>query len=381
MERKNGEHPETEQKERDRIIIRTSAVGIAVNLLLAGFKAGVGLLSHSIAVVLDAVNNLSDALSSVITITGTKLAGKAPDKKHPLGYGRIEYLSAMIVALIVLYAGVTALAESVKKILHPEQANYSITSLIIIGAAILGKLLLGRYVKKQGEKVKSQALVASGADALFDAVLSASVLVSAIVYMVCRISLEAYVGVIIAAIIIKSGFEMLWETLGEILGQRPDPEITERIKQILTEEKEVMGAYDLILNNYGPNKNYASVHLELPDKMQVEQVDVLTRKLQEQVYVQTGVILTGVGVYSYNTQENESSRIRNKVQNIVLSHDWVLQLHGFYMDLKEKDMRFDVVLSFDIRQQEGIEILEEELRTEYPAYTIRITADVDTSDI
>ena len=174
---------------------------------------------------------------------------------------------------------------------------------------------------------------------------------------------------------------MLWETLGEILGQRPDPEMTERIKQILTEEKEVMGAYDLILNNYGPNKNYASVHLELPDNMQVEQVDVLTRKLQERVYAQTGVILTGVGVYSYNTRENEPSRIRNKVQNIVLSHDWVLQLHGFYMDLKEKDMRFDVVLSFDIRHQEGIEILEKELRTEYPDYTIRITADVDTSDI
>lgn len=381
MEKQGEKNLERERKERDRIIIRTSAVGIAANLLLAGFKAGVGLLSHSIAVVLDAVNNLSDALSSVITITGTKLAGKAPDKKHPLGYGRIEYLSAMLVALIVLYAGITALIESVKKMLHPEPANYSITSLIIIGAAILGKLLLGRYVKKQGEKVKSQALVASGADALFDAVLSASVLVSAILYMVCQISLEAYVGAVIAVIIIKSGFEMLWDTLGEILGKRPDPKLTEQIRQILTEEKEVMGAYDLILNNYGPNRNYASVHLELPDHMQVEQVDTLTRKLQERVYIRTGVILTGVGVYSYNTGENESSRIRNKVQHLVLSHDWALQLHGFYMDLKEKDLRFDVVLSFDIQPQEGVEILEKELRSQYPDYTIRITADVDTSDM
>ena len=170
------------QSNRDQVIIRTSVIGIIANVFLAAFKAVVGLVSHSIAVTLDAVNNLSDALSSVITIAGTKLASKKPDKNHPMGYGRIEYLSAMVVAAIVLYAGITSLVESIKKIIHPEKPDYSIVSLIIIASAVIVKLALGRYVKAQGEKVKSGSLIASGSDALFDAILSGSVLLSAIIF-------------------------------------------------------------------------------------------------------------------------------------------------------------------------------------------------------
>ena len=140
------------------------------------------------------MNNLSDALSSIITIVGTKLAGKLPDKKHPLGYGRIEYLSALIVSGIVLYAGITAAVESVKKIIHPEKPDYSAVSLVIIAVAVVVKIVLGRYVKKKGEAVNSEALIASGTDALSDAVLSASVLASALVYLASGISLEAWVG-------------------------------------------------------------------------------------------------------------------------------------------------------------------------------------------
>ncbi|MBR0470393.1 MAG: cation diffusion facilitator family transporter, partial [Clostridia bacterium] len=176
MENKQPTNILTEAANRDKVIVRTSIIGIAANVFLAAFKAAVGIASNSIAVVLDAVNNLSDALSSVITVIGTKLAGKKPDKKHPLGYGRIEYLSAMIVSAIVLYAGITSAVESVKKIIWPEQADYSIVSLIIIASAVAVKIILGSYVKKQGKKVNSNALVASGADALFDAILSASVL-------------------------------------------------------------------------------------------------------------------------------------------------------------------------------------------------------------
>ena len=149
---------------RDKIIVRTSVVGIVTNVLLAAFKAAVGLAANSIAVVLDAVNNLSDALSSIITIVGTKLSGKLPDKKHPLGYGRIEYLSAMIVAGIVLYAGITAFVESVKKIIRPETPEYGTISLVIIAVAVVVKIVLGRYVKAQGKRVNSGALVASGSD-------------------------------------------------------------------------------------------------------------------------------------------------------------------------------------------------------------------------
>ena len=378
MSKENNIVNEVEQ--RDKIIVRTSVIGIIANIFLAAFKAAVGILSNSIAVVLDAVNNLSDALSSVITVIGTKLAAKKPDKKHPLGYGRIEYLSAMIVSALVLYAGITSAVESVKKIISPETPDYSVVSLIIIASAVVVKLILGSYVKRQGKKANSNALIASGADAAFDAILSASVLLSAIVFMLTGVSLEAYVGVIISVIIIKSGVEMMIETLNDILGQRADAETTKKIKELLVSEPEVRGAYDLVINNYGPNKNYASVHLELPDTMTVEEVDLLTRRVQFKVYRETGVILTGIGVYSYNTQNDEAAEIRNSVQKQVLSHDWALQIHGFYADTEAKEMRFDVVTSFDITGRESIEVLTKEITDLYPDYDVQIAHDVDISD-
>ena len=376
----NEKKPERLTEQRDRIIVRTCAIGILVNVLLAAFKAAVGLASHSIAVVLDAVNNLSDALSSIITIVGTKLSGKLPDRKHPLGYGRIEYLSAMIVAGIVLYAGITALVESVKKIIHPETPEYGTISLVIIAVAVIVKIVLGKYVKAQGKKVNSGALVASGSDAMFDAVLSFSVLLSAIVFLLFKISMEAYVGAVISGFIVKAGLEMMSETVNEILGQRPDKETTARIKRLLAGEPEVRGAYDLILYNYGPDKNLASVHLELPDTMTVEEVDRLTRKLERRVYEETGVILVGVGVYSCNTGNNEAARIFEDVRKKVLSHEWAVQVHGFHVDVTAKEMRFDVVMSFDIRPKEGVEILRREIVQAYPDYAVLIIPDVDVSD-
>ena len=366
--------------DREKTIVRTSVIGIIANVLLAAFKAAVGIISNSIAVTLDAVNNLSDALSSVITIIGAKLGAKKPDKKHPLGYGRIEYLSSMIVAAIVLYAGITSLVESVKKIIHPEAADYGMVSLIIIAVAIIVKLLLGRYVKKQGEKVNSGALVASGKDASFDAILSASVLASAIVFLVWGISLEAYVGVIISIVIIKAGIEMMIETLNDIIGQRGDAEMSKQIKRLVNEEPEVRGAYDLNLFNYGPDKYYGSVHMELPDTMTVDEVDVLTRKIQLKVYQETGVILTGIGVYSYNTSNDEAAEIRNTVQHTILSHDWALQMHGFYVDTINKTMRFDVVVSFDIDHKEALDIMTGEVKKLYPDYDVQIIPDVDVTD-
>ena len=366
--------------DREKTIVRTSVIGIIANVLLAAFKAAVGIISNSIAVTLDAVNNLSDALSSVITIIGAKLGAKKPDKKHPLGYGRIEYLSSMIVAAIVLYAGITSLVESVKKIIHPEAADYGMVSLIIIAVAIIVKLLLGRYVKKQGEKVNSGALVASGKDASFDAILSASVLASEIVFLVWGISLEAYVGVVISIVIIKAGIEMMIETLNDIIGQRGDAEMSKQIKRLVNEEPEVRGAYDLTLFNYGPDKYYGSVHMELPDTMTVDEVDVLTRKIQLKVYHETGVILTGIGVYSYNTSNDEAAEIRNTVQHTILSHDWALQMHGFYVDTINKTMRFDVVVSFDIDHKEALDIMTGEVKELYPDYDVQIIPDVDVTD-
>ena len=370
----------TETVIREKKIVRTSIVGIVTNVLLVGFKAFVGLMSNSIAIILDAVNNLSDALSSVVTIIGAKLGAKQPDKKHPLGYGRIEYLSSMIVAALVLYAGITSLVESIKKIIHPEAADYSTVTLVIISVAIVVKLILGMYVKKQGKKVNSGALVASGSDALFDAILSASVLASAIVYLVWGISLEAYVGVIIAGFIIKAGVEMMIETLNDIIGKREDAETTKELKRVVCEEESVLGAYDVTLFNYGPNKNYGSVHVELPDTLTVDEVDRITRRIQTNVFHKTGVILTGIGVYSRNTSNDAAAQMRNRIQETVLSHDWALQMHGFYADTEQKTIRFDVVVSFDADRKEALETLCSEVTALYPEYEVLIVPDVDVAD-
>ena len=366
---------------RNKTIVRTSIIGIAANVMLAAFKAAVGAISNSIAVTLDAVNNLSDAISSIITIIGAKLSAKRPDKKHPLGHGRAEYLSTMIVAAIVLYAGITAFTESVKKIIHPETPDYSTVSLVIIAVAVLVKIILGTFVKRQGVKVNSGSLIASGSDALFDAVLSSSVLASAIIYLILGISLEAYVGVVISIFIIKAGIEMMKETVNDIIGKRSDPELTKQIKSLICSDGSVMGAYDLIINNYGPDKNYASVHIEVADTLTADEIDVIERRLTEKVYSETGIILTAIGVYSYNTQDNESAQIREKIRKTVMAHEWALQIHGFYVDVSDKNMRFDVVLSFDIEPKEALGILYSETAELFPDYKVSIAPDVDLSDI
>ena len=376
----NKEALEQKEGSRDKVIIRTSIIGIVTNVLLAGFKAAIGLASNSIAVILDAVNNLSDALSSVITIVGTKLAARPADKKHPLGYGRIEYLSAMIVSGIVLYAGITSFVESVKKIIEPETPEYSTVSLVIIAVAVVVKLILGKYVKAQGEKVNSGSLIASGSDASFDAILSFSVLVSAVVFLMSGISLEAYVGVVISLAIIRSGIEMITETLDDILGLRTDKETARKVKALLKEEPEVQGAYDLVLFNYGPDKDYAAVHLELPDTMTVDEVDRLNRRVEKKVYKETGITLVGIGVYGYNTGDDEAAKIRDRVRETVMAHEWALEFHGFHIDVPLKQMRFDVVMSFDINPKEGLQILQEEMKRDYPEYEVQILPDVDISD-
>ena len=364
---------------RDRVIVRTSIAGVITNILLAAFKAVIGLASNSIAVTLDAVNNLSDVLSSTITIIGTKMAGKSPDREHPLGHGRIEYLSAMIVSCIIFYAGVTAAVESVKKIIDPELPNYSITSLVIIAVAVLVKFVLGSYVKARGQQVNSQSLIASGTDALYDGFLSSSVLISAIIYTVYNISLEAYVGLLIALFIIKAGYGMITDTVNELLGIRADTKKIRQLREILTEDEKVKGAYDMVLFNYGPDKDFASVRIELPDTMSVLEAAKLCRKLEVKVFKRTGIIIASIGIYSYHTQSGEATTMLSDIRRRVLAHDWALQLHGFCVDLETREMQFDVVMSFDIDHNEGIRILREELCGAYPDYSIEISPDVDIS--
>lgn len=364
---------------RENIILRTSCIGILVNLLLAGFKAVVGFSTNSIAILMDALNNLSDVLSSVITVAGAKLAARNPDFEHPFGHGRYEYLSALVISIIIFYAGVTAMVESVKKILDPEVPEYTTASLVLLAVAVIVKIILGRYVKRKGAEADSGALIGSGSDALFDAVLSFSVLVAALIYLGCGVSLESYVGTVIACFILKSGFGMLRDTLNEILGERPDPLLVRQIKNLLVEEPEIRGAYDLMINNYGPGRNYASVHIELPDVMTVEQVDRLTHRIHEKVFKATGVHLSGVTVYSYNTRDPEAAQMREQVSQLVMKHPWALQVHGFYVDRTKKTMRFDVVVTFGRDREPLIQELQQEITRLYPNYQVSVDIDRDIS--
>ena len=368
----------TEEKEvsREKVIVRTSIIGIIANVLLAAFKAAVGLLSHSIAVILDAVNNISDAGSSVITIVGAKLAGREPDKKHPFGYGRIEYLSAMIISVIVLYAGITSLVESIRKIINPETPDYSAVSLIIIGTAVAVKFFLGRYVKATGEKVNSDSLINSGEDA----VISASTLLAAAIFLIFHISLEAWLGALISLVIIKSGLEMLKDTISRILGEGNDPELAKSIKQTVRSFPDVQGAYDLVLHNYGPEAWNGSIHIEIPDTYSADRLDALIRDIEETVYRKHNVILTAVGVYSMNTKDQFITETRKKVQSIVLAHEFVKGMHGFYLDRENKHMRFDTVISFDARDRSAVyQQIVADVQAAFPEYELRIAMDLDFS--
>ena len=371
----------TTADDRDRKIIRTSIIGILANIFLVAFKAFIGLTSNSIAIVMDAVNNLSDAASSVITIIGTKLARKEADRKHPFGYGRIEYLSAMVISVLVLYAGITAFIESVKKIITPETPDYTPVALIIVAAGVIVKIALGLYVKSVGKKVNSDSLINSGQDATLDSIISASTLVAAAVYIIFHISLEAWLGAVIAVVIIKSGIEMLRDTLSKILGERADAELAREIKRTVNSFPEVLGSYDLVLHNYGPDAFHGSVHIEVPDTFTADELDRLTRKLTAAVYEKTGVILTAVGVYSSNTKDALAVKTRKRVSEIALSHEHVMQMHGFYFDSEEKSIRFDIIVSFDAKnRREVCRQVTADIQKAFPDYRLEIVLDTDFSE-
>lgn len=365
--------------ERSKKIIRTSVIGIIVNAVLVLFKMAVGYVTGSIAVILDAVNNLSDALSSVITIIGTKLAGKASDKKHPYGHGRIEYLTSMLIALIVLIAGLTSLKESAEKIISPTAAEYSAVSLVIISVSIVVKFFTGRYVKGVGEKINSGSLIASGSDAFFDAILTMTTLAAAIISMVWKLSLEGVFGAVISAFIIKAGVEMLKDTLNSIIGTRADKELTEKLKAKIKAYEGVHGVYDMTLHNYGPTNIIGSVHIEVDDDMTARELHKLTRNISVGVYEELGIVLT-VGIYASNNSSPQAEQIRQALYRIVNEYTEILQVHGFYADLEQKNIAFDLIIDFKADAMNIKAQVLEKIKRVYPDYNFSVVLDSDYSD-
>ena len=368
-------------EQREQQIIRVSFIGIITNIILAGFKFFVGFLSNSVAIMIDALNNASDVLSSVITVIGTKLAGRPADKLHPYGHGRVEYLSAAVISAIVLYAGITALIESVSKILNPVKPDYSSATLIVVISGVVAKIILGRYVSKQGRELFSDALKDSGQDALMDAAVSSTTLIGAFAFLRFGVNLEAWLGAFISIVIIKAGIDMFRETTSKILGERAESELTKSIKETICETEGIFGAYDLILTNYGPDRLIGSVHVEVPDTWTADKIDTVSREISHKIYSKYHIIIAAVGIYSHNSSNNAVIEIRNKITQAVTSQEYILQLHGFYCDIEKKIIRFDIVIDFAAHNFEEVrnKVLES-VKKIYPDYNISILSDLDYSD-
>ncbi len=368
---------------RDKTIIRTSIIGIIGNILLVGFKATVGFIAGSISIVMDAVNNLTDALSSVITIIGTKLSNKRPDKKHPFGHGRVEYITSTLIAALILFAGGLAIYESILSIIdyfkNGTMPDYSVVSLIIIGVAVLIKASIGIFFRIQGKRVDSDALKASGMDALFDAILSTATLIGAIFSYTLGWYVEGYLGILIGLFIIKTGIEVLRESISNIIGERYDAEETKQIMADILSVPGVKGAYDLILNSYGHKRNIGSVHIGVDSNLTAVQVQTIERMINAIMYEKHHTIMT-VGIYADNIDTKESKEIRESLTKILQSHQHILQMHGFFVEVEQKLCNFDLVVSFDEKYPEDlVATIRNEIAELYPDFTFIVNLDRDYS--
>lgn len=365
---------------REKKIIQTSLIGIVANIFLVVGKAIIGIIAHSVAIITDAINNLSDSLSSAITIIGTKLAGRKPDKKHPYGHGRVEYLVSLIIGVIVLVAGGMAIYESIKALIEKPEVEYSIVSLIIIASAVVVKVLVGLYFVKVGKGVNSEPLKASGKDALFDAALSVATLIGIGTSLLWKVNIEGYIGILIGLFILRTAFEILKDGVSLIIGERASQEEIDTIKHLVTSFPEVKGAYDLIINNYGAGKTIASIHVELDDNLTAVEIHHLTRTIVSKVYAETGAILT-IGIYATNETDSKVKAIKEYVANLVNKEKGIMQMHGFYVDEDRKLITFDLIFDFSYEKpQKKIAELVTVLKEKYPDYSFYIVQDTDFSD-
>ena len=270
------------------------------------------------------------------------------------------------------------MTESIKKIITPVTPDYSTVSLIIVAVAVVVKIFLGRYFHRVGKTVNSQSLQNSGTDALLDAVISVSTLAAAGIFLWKGISLEPYLGAAISLVILKSGIDMLRETISQLLGERADADLAKGIKETVLSFPDVSGVYDLVLNNYGPDAFNGSLHIEVPDTYAANELDELIRAITVKVYQEHNVLLTAVGVFSVNTHDPEIIAMREKISEMVLKNEYVLQIHGFFVNEEKKTIRFDLIISFDAKDRVAVynDILRE-VQSVYPDYTFEVVLDTD----
>ena len=374
----NSSNFKMDANERRKKIIGVSIIGIVANLLLGVLKAVLGLLSGSIALISDALNNITDSSSSLITIVGTKLAAKAPDKQHPFGHGRTEYLTSLLIGGIVFLTGFQSLISSVKAVFNKEDINTDITTVIIIIATIAAKVLLGTFTENSGKKLNSTALIASGADAKNDAVVSVVTLISSILYMFAKISVDGIAGVIISVFILKTAYEVLSDTIKKLLGERVDGEMVRGIKDIVRNTEGVINCFDLILNDYGPDFYTGSINVEIEDERSIGEMYPILHEAQTKIYNKYNVFLV-FGFYSVDVDDERYIKIKSLLKNYKENERHIINYHGIVIDEKDKTIYCDITKDFDITGETIIENVNRILKEEFPEYNIHVNIDTEFS--
>lgn len=371
-------HEDMAPSVREHEIVKASVIGIAGNMLLVAFKMVIGFFSHSIAIILDGVNNATDALSSIITIVGTKVAGRPPDAKHPFGYGRIEYLTSVVIAVIILVAGALSLRESILKIIHPAAPSYSTITITIIVVAILGKVALGIIFKRYGDKTSCEALIASGVDSNYDAVLSAGTLVVAFAQNLWNVNIDGAVGVVISLVVCKAGIEVLHDALAPIIGTPEDREHVANIKRYIRTFPNVCDVHNVVMDNFGPNKIIGSVYIDVPDDLTARQVGELTRSIAKGLQEKFNVELT-VGIRTDNTTP-EFAPMREALEKLAKKDEGVLNVHAFYVDPDTKTCYFDMVVKLKADGKKAKDELVTAMQKRYPGFSFDVQVETDYAE-
>ncbi len=362
---------------REAIITRTSWLGIVANVLIAGSKVLVGIMASSIAIISEGVNNAADALSSVITLVGTKLAGKHPDEKHPFGYKRIEYLTGLIIATMILVTGIEMLIGSVKLIFNPEEVRISYLSLIVVAVTAVIKFFLGIYTIAMGKKADSGALEGVGLDCRNDAFASIITIAAAVVFLVWGFSIDAYAGVITSFLIIKAGYEVLKESVSEILGRPGEKELAQELYEEIRKTDGILGAADMMLHNYGPDAWSGSVNIELDHKKTVGEIYQMIHELQLRIMREKRVVLV-FGIYAVDNDGDYAKDLRRYIAKFVTEQEHVKSFHAVYLEPDTNRIYCDLIVDYKLRDWSALEAnFKEYMKKAYPDREIVLTLETE----
>ena len=373
----------TNEKVRNAYGSFAGIIGILSNLLLFIIKAVVGFFSGSIAIIADAFNNLSDAASSIITIIGFKMSSKPADAEHPFGHGRIEYISALIVAFMVMLVGVQFVKSSFQRILNPNEVIFEILPFILLLISIFIKLWLSKFNKKIGNLINSKALEATAVDAMGDVYTSSTVVISFLLSNFISFPIDGYIGIIVACVILYSGYSLVKETLNPILGEAPDPELVKAISDGVLSYENVTGVHDLIIHNYGPGRCMASIHAEIPSNMDImdihEIIDTAEREISEKLKIYLVIHMDPICITS-----SEVRKAKEEVEKIIKFNDAIKSLHDFRVvgEGEKKNLVFDIVinpakLTPDFKESDIKQHIIKSVKDIHPNYNCIITVDHD----